>query len=163
MPQLDFSTYTPQLIWLAITFGLLYLAMSRLVLPRIGNILQRREEKIAGDLDRAQELQREAQELAAAMEKSLAEARAKAQATARETADLVNAEMGRRQQDLGQRLARQIGDAEQRIAAARQTALANVTTVAAEVAEAAFARLSGAPAGAGAAERFVGEVLKGRS
>ena len=163
LPQLNPHGFAPQLIWLAITFLLLYVAMSRMVLPRIGAILQRREEKITGDLERAQELQREAQELSAAMEKSLAEARAKAQATARATADAVNADIGRRQQELGQRLGKQIADAEQRITAARQTALDNVKSVAAEVAQAAFARLSGSPASAETAERYVGDVLKARS
>jgi len=101
--------------------------------------------------------------MAAATEKSMADARAKAQATARQTADAVNAEIARRQQELGQRLAKQIAEAETRIAGARQTTMANVKTVATEVAQAAFARLSGSPASEETAARFVGDVLKARS
>jgi len=53
MPQLDPTTFVPQLFWLAITFVLLYLAMWKLVIPKIGEILQDRQIRIDNDLERA--------------------------------------------------------------------------------------------------------------
>ena len=53
MPQLAFETYTPQLVWLAITFVLLYLVMWRVLLPRIGEVLDERQNRIQHDLDEA--------------------------------------------------------------------------------------------------------------
>ena len=50
-PPFDSSTFSSQLIWLAITFGLFYYLMSRVALPRISGILETRSDRIAQDLD----------------------------------------------------------------------------------------------------------------
>jgi F-type H+-transporting ATPase subunit b len=39
-PPFDSSTFPSQLLWLAITFGLFYLFLQRIVLPRISGILE---------------------------------------------------------------------------------------------------------------------------
>ena len=61
MPQMDFTTYAPQLVWLVITFVLLYFLMSRMALPRIERILTTRENRIEGDLAEAAEFGRKAE------------------------------------------------------------------------------------------------------
>ncbi|MEG9884758.1 MAG: F0F1 ATP synthase subunit B', partial [Hyphomicrobiales bacterium] len=62
MPQLEISTYVPQLVWLAITFCLLYLVMARIALPRLGGIIERRRDRIATYLDEAETLRQNAEE-----------------------------------------------------------------------------------------------------
>ena len=52
-PPFDPSTFPSQILWLAITFGLFYLFLKRVVLPRIGGILEVRRDRIAQDLDQA--------------------------------------------------------------------------------------------------------------
>jgi F-type H+-transporting ATPase subunit b len=81
-PPFDQSTFASQLLWLAITFGLFYLLMSKVIVPRIGGILEHRRDRIAQDLDEANRLKEEADNAIAAYEQELADARKKASAIA---------------------------------------------------------------------------------
>src|SRR5205807_1626521 len=53
MPQLDVSTFTPQLFWLAVWFVILYLLMAKIGLPRIAVALDARRQRREDDLVRA--------------------------------------------------------------------------------------------------------------
>ena len=59
-PPFDFATFPSQILWLAITFGLFYLVMKKVIVPRVGSILEDRHDRIAQDLDEAERLRSEA-------------------------------------------------------------------------------------------------------
>lgn len=143
MPQFDPTYFAPQLVWLAITFLALYWAMTKVALPRIGEVLEERQRKIDDSLDKAAALKAEAEAAIAAYEKALAESRSKAQAVLRETNDKLAKQAEARQKELADRLAAQIKAGEARIAAAKEQALANVRQVAGEVARDAAEKLTG--------------------
>src|SRR5579871_4816617 len=75
MPQLDVSTYLPQLFWLAVSFIVLYVLMSTIALPRIAAAIEARRRRREEDLDRAAQLRRDAEALVAAYESARAAAR----------------------------------------------------------------------------------------
>ena len=75
MPQLNFHDFAPQVVWLVITFVVLYLVMSKLAVPAISDTLEKRQAKIQGDLDAAEKASEETRALVAAYEKRLADAR----------------------------------------------------------------------------------------
>ena len=54
LPQLNPEHYASQIFWLAITFGLLFIVLSRVVLPKIAGGLQARKNRIEGDLNAAE-------------------------------------------------------------------------------------------------------------
>jgi F-type H+-transporting ATPase subunit b len=162
MPQFDFATFPPQLIWLAITFVLLYLLMANIGLPRVGAIVAQRHARIEGDLASAKRLKTESEAVMAAYERAVAEARAEANATIRAAVDRLAAETAERQREVSARLSSQIGAAEARIAEARTAALAGVRDVAIEVALQATARLIGETPDFGPAGAAVDAVLKER-
>ena len=91
-PPFAVGTFPSQLLWLAISFGLLYIVMARLALPKLGGLIEARKKRIAQDLDDATAMQQKADAAAAAHEKMIAEARAKAQALAQEARDKLAAE-----------------------------------------------------------------------
>ncbi|MBX3490515.1 F0F1 ATP synthase subunit B' [Parvibaculum sp.] len=159
MPQLEFHTFVPQLVWLAITFGFLYLMMARVALPRIANVLEERRDRIADDLDQAEQFKRQTDEAIAAYEKALADARANAHEIAQATRDKLNEETERQRKSIEARLAEKIAAAEKQIAATKEKALGNVRAVAIEVADAVVTELLGG-ADRAAAERAVDGELK---
>ncbi len=62
MPQLEqIGTYLSQIVWLFITFGILYAVLWKLALPRIAQVLQERQDRIDDDLERAEMLKTEAE------------------------------------------------------------------------------------------------------
>ncbi|MPY70447.1 MAG: F0F1 ATP synthase subunit B' [Alphaproteobacteria bacterium] len=162
MPQLDPSTFSPQLFWLAITFVALYLIMWRVALPRISDVLQERQERIDDDLQKAEQLKVDADEVLRSYERAMAEGRAKAQQVLHQGAEKIAAESAERHAALGEKVAGQMAEAEARIAAERDAALANVRSVAAEVAAAAATRLTGAEIPAAEAEAAVGASMEER-
>src|SRR6185295_16898096 len=84
-PPFQKDTFASQIVWLALTFVLLYVLMSRIALPRVASIFEDRKQRIDGDLGEAQRLKDQSDAAAAAYEKSLADARSRAQALANET------------------------------------------------------------------------------
>jgi F-type H+-transporting ATPase subunit b len=143
MPQFDPAFFAPQLFWLAVTFVTLYILMSKVALPKIGAVLDERQRKIDDNLDKAQQLKAEAEAAVAAYEKALAESRAHAHRVIKEASDRLAVQADERNRELGARLAEQIKSGEARIAEAKDKAMVNLREVAAEVAEAAVARLLG--------------------
>ena len=56
MPQLDPKYWASQAFWLVLVFTLLYLAISKLFIPKIKDNLEDRENKIRNDIDEANSL-----------------------------------------------------------------------------------------------------------
>ncbi len=142
-PPMDTTTYPSQIFWLVVFFGLLYLLMSRVALPRMAAVLERRHKAIEADLSKASALKNETEAAIAAYEKSLADARAGAQAIAADTRARIGGEVEAERAALDKTLAAKIADAESRIAASKSQAVKDVGDVAAETAAEIVAQLTG--------------------
>ena len=143
MPQLDFSTFAPQIIWLVITFTALYFLMARVALPRISTVLEERRDRVANDLDEAEQLKRDTDTAIANYETSLAEARAKAHEIANSTREKLSGEIDVERQGVEDELAVKAAEAEKIITAAKDQALGEIDNVANETAEAILKQLVG--------------------
>lgn len=130
-------------IWLAISFVILYLLMSRVALPRVADVLEEREFRINESLRKAEALKQQAEDAVAAYEKMMADARTKAQEQIRTVRERAAAEAAERNAALTERLAAHTAQSEARIAKAREEAITNVRAIAVDVAEAVVARLIG--------------------
>ena len=160
MPQLNPLDWGPQLLWLLITFGILYLLMVYVALPRIGSVIEARAARIAGDLATADKLRRATEEAIAAYEQALAEARQKAHAIVEEGRAKLKVETAEERARLDSELAARGAEAEDRIAAARNAAMKDVNIVAADVATDIVRRLIGIAPGKAEIEKAVETARK---
>ncbi|MBM3544272.1 MAG: ATP F0F1 synthase subunit B [Alphaproteobacteria bacterium] len=160
MPQLVPEDWAPQLIWLAITFGLLYVLMVYVALPRIGKVIETRAAHIAADLAAADKLRRETEEAIAAYEQALAEAKQKAHAIVDEGRAKLKAETDAERVKLDKELGKKSAEAERRIEEAKNSAMKDLNAVAADVAADIVQRLIGAAPAKPEIEKAVETVRK---
>lgn len=132
---LDTSTFTSQIFWLLLSFGVLLFLLWRVLLPRLGAILEDRSNHIADDLDSAARMQREAEAAGKAYEQSLADARAKAHNVAETTRASVTSELDADMQAADEQAAKQLALAAAKIQKTRTAALANIDDIASETAQ----------------------------
>ncbi len=143
MPQLDATTFASQLFWLLVTFVPFYLVIYKVALPRISDVLEARQDKIDDDLKKAAARKEEAEAVLAEYEKLQADSRAKAQEALRLVQEEMKAEGQRSGEELSRKLAAEAAEAEQRVQAAKDQALAQLGDTVAEVVTSATAKLIG--------------------
>jgi F-type H+-transporting ATPase subunit b len=145
-PPFDPSTFPSQLLWLAITFGLFYLFLERVVMPRVGGIIDFRNDRITQDLDHAARLKSEADAAVAAYEQELAEAKARANAIGQQASDAAKAEAEAARKKVEAELDKKLGEAEARISSIKAKAMKEVGTIAEDTASAIVEALVGGKA-----------------
>ncbi len=131
-PPFDPTYFASQLVWLTITFGLFYLIMDRVVIPRLAGILEVRRDRISRDLDETQRLNAEADAAHAAYEHELAEAKRNAHQIGSEATDKAKQEAAQAREKVEAELAGKMAEAEALIAEIKTKALGEVDTIAAD-------------------------------
>src|SRR3977135_3218268 len=121
-PPFQKDTFASQLVSLLIAFVALYLIVSKIALPRVGSLLDERQNKIEGDLAAAQKLKDESDAALKAYESELAAARSRAQAMSAETREKLNAVTAAERKTLEERLSVKLAEAEKTITATREAA-----------------------------------------
>jgi F-type H+-transporting ATPase subunit b len=160
-PPFQKDTFASQLVSLLVAFVALYLIVSRIALPRVGSLLDERQNKIEGDLAAAQKLRDESDAALKAYESELASARSRAQAIGAETREKLNAASEAERKTLEERLSVKLAEAEKTIAATREAAMSNVRSIASDAAIAIVQRLTGVAPDRRAANKAVDATLKG--
>lgn len=145
-PPFDSSTFPSQILWLAITFGLFYLFLKKVIVPRLGGILEVRENRIAQDIEQAGKMKAEADAAVAAYEQELAEARANANAIGQKARDAAAAEAEEARKAIEASLEGKLAEAETRVTKIKEDAMQDVGAIAEETAAAIVSALGGTSA-----------------
>jgi F-type H+-transporting ATPase subunit b len=160
-PPFQKDTFASQMVSLLIAFVALYLIVSRIALPRVGEVIDARANTIEGDLADAQKLKDQSDGALKSYEAELAAARGRAQAIGAETREKLNAASEAERKSLEEKLSLKLADAEKTIASTREAAMSNVRGIAADAAAAIVQRLAGVQPDAQAVNSAVDASLKG--
>lgn len=163
MPQLDVSTFAPQLVWLVITFAVMFIVMWKVAVPKISDALEQRQMRLEDNLKKAEDLKLEAEATLASYEKALADARAQAHDEIQRIQQSLQEAADKEEADLTAKLDAKLAESEKRIAADVDAAMANVGSVAAELASEVVGKLTGAAPAAGKTATAVDDVLGGKA
>lgn len=161
MPQLDFGLYPNLIFWLIVALLALYFILSRVALPRIGNVLAERNDAIANDIEMAALLKRRAEEAEAAYNAALARARDEAHKIAAETKAGIDKELQSLLAKADAEIAVKAGESEKRIAEIRDNAAKSVEEVARDTVAAIVEALLPGSADQAAIDAALANRLKG--
>ena len=156
-PPFDPTYFASQLFWLAIAFIALYVALDRLILPKIKTTIEDRRDRIADDLDIAAQAQADAKSAGEAYEHALATARSKAHGIAADTRKALDAEIAKETAGVEAELATKQEAAETAIRSAKDKAFAEVRGIAVSATEAIVAALTGVEVSKADAEKAVAD------
>jgi len=143
MPQLDVTTFAPQLVWLTITFCVMFFIMWKVAVPKIADALETRQMRVEDNLKKAEDLKREAEATLAAYEKALTDARAQAHEDIQKIQNDLQAAAEKEEAEQTAKLEEKLAASEKAIAKEVAKAMENVRGVAIEVAVSAVERLIG--------------------
>ena len=149
MPQFDFANvFVSQIAWLALFFAILYFGVVRLTLPKLGKVMQAREDQVTTDLELAEQAKASADRIAAEYDAGVAAAQDAARAKLAETRAKSTAAIEKKLAKANDKLAAQAEAAEADLSAARTRALSEIEAVAADAAADIVEKLTGKrPAG----------------
>lgn len=134
MPQLDFSTFGNQIFWLLVALAIIYFALSRVALPRIGRILADRQGLMTSDLMAAEDFKKKAKDAEAAYDKALADARGEAQKIVAANRAEIQKELDAAIAHADAEISARTAESEKRIGEIRATSAQDARSVARDVA-----------------------------
>ena len=129
MPQLDFSTFLPQIFWLFISLSFLYIVLSRYALPRVSDVIEERKDIIAHDIDSAKEYSEESEKAIEELNLKLSEAKASSQDLINKSLQDIKEDNEIKKSNLIKEINNEISEAEGEIKEKKETALDEISSI----------------------------------
>ncbi len=156
MPQFDLANvFVPQLFWLAVLFVILYFGVVRLTLPKLGAVMEERENKVTGDIAAAEKSKLDSDKMNEDYQAGLTSARNDARVILADAKSKATASIEKKSAAAQKKADDAIAAAQAEIEKAKASAMSEIESVAAEGASAIVERLTGKTPSAAAANKAV--------
>ena len=144
MPQLNPEFWISQIFWLILTFGILFIVLSKLILPKIGENLETRRSQILENIETAEKQREQSEKKIKEFEKIILDSKIEAKNHFSQARQKVFEEINKKKLDLETKIGEEIEKAEKEINDLRKNAGSKINKIAIETSQDLIKQLIGA-------------------
>ena len=160
MPQLNPEFWAAQIFWLVLIFSILYIAISKVFLPKIINVIENRKLKIVSDIDEAQKLKESAENKLKEYNQVIENSKKEAQKLMRDSKKQLDIDLEKKKQKFTQEIEKELLEAEQEIKALKKSSLLNINKIATEITNELLKKIMGANSNMSNVSAIVQDISK---
>jgi F-type H+-transporting ATPase subunit b len=144
MPQLNPEFWISQIFWLTLTFGILYIVLSKLILPKISDNLESRKSQILENIEAAEKQRQNSEEKLKEYEEIVSKSKMEAKNIFNQAREKALKDIGAKKDVLDKQIDDEIGKAEQEIKELQKGAADKINKIAIETSSELIQKLIGA-------------------
>ena len=132
MPQLNPEFWISQIVWLVITFGILFIVLSKFILPKISDNLETRKSQILENIENAEKQREESEKKLKEFDKIIVESKNKAKNLFNDARQKVLDDVNKKKAALEKIIDDEVNAAEQEIDQLKKSSHEKITKIAIE-------------------------------
>jgi len=144
MPQLNPEFWVSQIFWLTLTFGILYVVLSKIILPKISVNLESRKSEIQENIEAAENQRQKSESKLLEYNKMLSKSKLEAKNIFKEAREKAMKDINSKKEVLENQINDEIKKAEQEIVLLRKTAPEKINKIAIDTSSVLVQKLIGA-------------------
>ena len=160
MPQLNPEFWVSQIFWLILTFGILYIVLSKLILPKISNNLESRKSQILENIEAADKQRKSSDEKLKEYEEIVSKSKLEAKNIFNQAREKALKDINAKREILHKQIDEEIKKAEDEISKLRQSAPEKITKIAIETSSQLIQKLIGAEVNNSSISAIVDDLSK---
>ncbi len=143
MPQLNPEFWISQIFWLILTFGTMYVVLSKFILPKISNNLESRKSQILENIEAAEKQREDSEAKLKEYDEIILKSKSEAKTMFNQTREKVLKDIGAKKEVLDQQIDAEINKAEKEIEVLRVNAPDKINKIAIETSSELLEKLIG--------------------
>ena len=143
MPQLNPEFWISQIFWLVLTFGIMYVVLSKFILPKISNNLESRKSQILENIEAAEKQREDSEAKLKEYDEIILKSKMEAKTIFNQTREKTLKDIGAKKEVLDQQIDDEINKAEKEIEVLRVSAPDKINKIAIETSSELLEKLIG--------------------
>ena len=160
MPQLNPEFWVSQIFWLTLTFGVLYIVLSKLILPKISGNLETRKSQILENIEAAEKQREDSETKLKEFDEIISKSKLKAKSIFNQAREKALKDIGAKKEVLDKQIDNEIEKAEQEIKVLQDGAPDKITKIAIETSSELIQKLIGAEVNNSSISAIVDDLSK---